>query len=213
MGAPQIETTGGRKSARESDRARHVKFLQLRDDALFHDTVHRSGRHEQSGRDPPRGRAALDLYADKGSGESWSLQPLPTSLSEPQRAEIAEGCYELLLILSEVEPTPDRGLRRLDQASRLRPPTRAYHLRRAACLARAGDAPAADRDRHAADAVEPATAFDHFLAGQEWFARTDFSRASQDFDRALADPARPLLGACHVGGLLVAAQQARRGQG
>ncbi len=171
--------------ARESDRARHVKFLQLRDDARYHDMSTVLVGTSNPGATRRAAGAALDLYADKSSGETWSLQPLPTSLSEPQRAEIAEGCYELLLILSEVEPTPDQGLRRLDQASRMRPPTRAYHLRRADCLARAGDASAADRDRHAADAVEPATAFDHLLAGREWFARTNFSRASEEFDRAL----------------------------
>ena len=67
----------------------------------------------------------------------------------------------------------------------MRPPTRAYHLRRAACLARAGDKSAADRERTAADGLKPSTAFDHFLAGQERFARKDFLEASKEFDAAL----------------------------
>src|SRR5262249_34155580 len=64
-------------------------------------------------------------------------------------------------------------------------PTRAYHLRRAACLVRAGDNSAADRERRAAESLEPVTPFDHLLAGQERFARQDFDGAGQEFEMAL----------------------------
>jgi tetratricopeptide (TPR) repeat protein len=141
----------------------------------------------RSNRDASRrvAEAALGLYAAPGSGAAWVLGALPASLPESERTEIAEGCYELLLMLAEVEDTPALGLRRLDQAARLRPATRAYHLRRAACLARAGDAAGAERERGEAGRVQPATAFDHFLVGQERYQRQDLDGAAQAFDAAL----------------------------
>ena len=58
----------------------------------------------------------------------------------------------------------------------MRPPTRAYHLRRAACLARAGDKRRPNEERRVADQLQPTTAFDHFLIGQEAYKRQDFDR-------------------------------------
>ena len=85
---------------------------------------------------------------------------MPASLSPEERAEVESGCYELLLVLAEAvaQPRPgedprrqvDDALRILDQTARVRPPTQAYHLRRAACLARKGDMAEADRERHPA---------------------------------------------------------------
>ena len=68
------------------------------------------------------------------------MGPLPASLEQREQEEIKEGCYELLLILAEAVDQPDQGLRLLDQAAELRPPTQVYHLRRADHLARRGDA-------------------------------------------------------------------------
>jgi len=173
-------------ASRASDRGRYTEFLRQRNDALFHDTRF-TGLDLTGSQDATRraARAALDLYAADGAGDSWSLRPLPASLTGPEQAEIAEACYELLLILAEAETTPKEGLRRLDEAGRLRPPTRAYHLRRAVCLTRAGDKPGADRERLEADRQKPVSAFDHFLAGQERFARQEFDGASQELDMAL----------------------------
>jgi len=182
----EVKARQAERVSRESDRSRYAEFRRLRNDALFHDTRF-TGLDLTGNQDATRraARAALELYAADGAGDSWSLRPLPASLTAPERAEIAEACYELLLILGEAEAMPQNGLRRLDQAARLRPPTRAYHLRRAACLARTGDKPGADRERLAADAQKPVSAFDHFLAGQERFERQDFDGASQEFDMAL----------------------------
>ena len=129
--------------------------------------------------------AALKLYAASGSGDSWALAPLPASLTAREQGEIAEGCYELLLILADAESTPEEGLRRLDQAARLRPPTVAYHLRRAACLARAGQRSAAEQERVAAAVLKPATAFDHFLIGQEQYERGDITTALKHLSTAV----------------------------
>ena len=68
------------------------------------------------------------------------------------RADIADGCYTLLLVMTGAEPTPDAGLRRLDQAARLRPPSRAYHLRRAGSV-NAGNVAAAAQERALADKI------------------------------------------------------------
>ena len=87
--------------------------------------------------------------------------------------------------MAEAEPTPEAGLRRLDQAARSRPPTRAYHLRRAACLARAGNVAEATQERRLADQLQPTTAFDHFLIGQEAYKRGDWIGALRHFDQAI----------------------------
>ena len=110
---------------------------------------------------------------------------MPANLTVREQGEVHDGCYELLLTLAEAEPTPEAGLRRLDEAARMRSPTRAFHLRRAACLTRAGNAPAAERERNLAEALKPTTALDHFLVGQERYKRRDLRAAIQSFSTAL----------------------------
>jgi eukaryotic-like serine/threonine-protein kinase len=174
------------QSSREKDRTRYADFVRLRNEALFHDTqfagLNLSGNQEATRRAT---QAALALFAVKGSGDSWALASLPTILSGRERGEVEEGSYELLLTLAEAEPRPAVGLLWLDQAARLRPATRAYHLRRAACLTRAGDMPAAERERKEAETLKPTTAFDHFLVGQERYKRGEFATAIQSFSSAL----------------------------
>jgi tetratricopeptide (TPR) repeat protein len=164
-------------------------FRTRLDDVLFQDT-------HFTGLDLPRDQgairraavAALDLYAAPGSGDSWALGLLPAGLGERDRAAIAEGCYELLLVLSQVEETPERGLRRLDQAARLRPtPTRSYHSRRAACLRTTGHAGAAEAEHREAERLEPTTPFDHYLAGRDDVKRGALVAALRHFDQALRD--------------------------
>ena len=76
-------------------------------------------------------RAALDLFAAPGSGQSWALDAPSPSLTRFEQTEVADGCYWLLLILAEAAPTPEEGLRRLDEAARLRPAaSMAFHLRK-----------------------------------------------------------------------------------
>jgi tetratricopeptide (TPR) repeat protein len=171
--------------ARQEDE-RFRKFRALVTETFFHDTEF-TGLDLASNRALTRraALAGLDLYAAPGREDSWVLRPLPASVTQQDQAEIAEGCYELLLILAQTEPTPEQGLRRLEQTARLRPPTRAYHERKADYLARLGDAASADRERHAADRVEPATASEHFLAGHERFKRGEPIGAIRAFNDAL----------------------------
>jgi tetratricopeptide (TPR) repeat protein len=182
----EVKKRQAEQLSRVSDRARYVDFQRLRNEANFHDTRF-SGLDLPSNRDATatKARAALGLFAASGSGDSWALAPLPASLSVLEQAEVADGCYELLLTLAEAEPTAAMGLRWLDQASRLRPATKAYHMRRAACLTRSGDRSAAERERLLAEALQPSTAFDHFLLGQERYKRGDFAAAIESFSNAL----------------------------
>ncbi len=182
----RIEEGLTEQRSRAADRGRYDQFLRLRNEAFFRDT-------QFTGLDLPGSKqatrqaveAALAVFAAPASSGAWRLAALPASLAARERTEIAQGCYELLLVLAEAEPTPEAGMRRLDQAARLRPPTRAYHLRRAACLTRAGDAAAAQRERRQADRLPASTAFDHFLIGQERYKSGDSNAAIRHFEAAV----------------------------
>ena len=124
--------------------------------------------HAQGGRGGP-GR----LRTAGATTDDWTLGDLPASLSSEQQTEVKEGCYELLLVLAEAVATQDpaqvdRALRILDSADRLRPDhSRAYHLRKASCLARKDDRAGEARELAEAQRVRPETAFDYFLSGQQ----------------------------------------------
>jgi tetratricopeptide (TPR) repeat protein/tRNA A-37 threonylcarbamoyl transferase component Bud32 len=183
--------------SRAGDGQRHRLFLQRRDEAFFHAT-------RFTGLDLPANlqatraaaRAALGVFARAGPDDDWTLPALPTTLGPQERADIGEGCYELLLILAEAvgqalpgeEPKAqaDRGLQVLERAARLRDsPTRAYHMRRAACLARKGDRAGEAGAVAEAQRIEPATAHDHFLDGQESYRRGEWSAALEHFETVL----------------------------
>src|SRR5262249_51507788 len=151
------------------------QFVRHRDDALFHDTRF-TGLDLSTNVETTRqaALAALRLFAapgpDGGSDPAaFTLAPLPDALSRAQREEIITGCYELLLILADplIEPLPapdaqHQALRILDQAARLRPPTRAYYLRRAVCLTRRGDGLGAVWASQQAAELQSESAVDHF---------------------------------------------------
>jgi tetratricopeptide (TPR) repeat protein/tRNA A-37 threonylcarbamoyl transferase component Bud32 len=183
--------------SRARDRERHRLFLQRRDEAFFH-AIRFTGLDLPANLQATRAaaRAALGVFARVGPDDDWTRPDLPATLGPQERAEIGEGCYELLLILAEAvaealpgeEPKEqaEHGLRILDQAARLRPePTCAYHLRRAACLARAGDRPGEARAVAEARRLSPVTAHDLFLDGQERYRRGDWSAALGQFDTVL----------------------------
>jgi tetratricopeptide (TPR) repeat protein len=77
------------------------------------------------------------------------------------------------------------GLRLLDHAGRLGPPTRAFHLRRADLLARQGHRVGAAAERRRAKAVRPARAGDYYLNGVEEYQRGEIARALRSFHGAL----------------------------
>ena len=136
----------------------------------------------------PAVREALAIYArDPRLPETeWTLtDALPAVLTRAERSQVAEGCYDLLLDLSQhVEPAA--GLRVLDQAVRLHPePTAAFHLRRADCLARQGDQAGRDREEQLARKFPPVSALDHYLVGREHYLRREFPEALSALDTAV----------------------------
>ena len=133
-------------------------------------------------------RAALAVLAadPKAPDDAWTLvQPLPATLSAQQQRGLVDDCYDLLLMQSQ-SAAPAAGLRVLEQAARLRPgPSRAFHLRRAECLARAGDAKGAAKESRLAEQTPPTTAIDHFLTGRALYARKDIGGAIGHLEAAL----------------------------
>jgi tetratricopeptide (TPR) repeat protein len=184
------QTRQGRtaQETRRKDQERLLNFRECRRDALFHETLSSFAGLGLSGNQEAvrtGARAALAVFAAPGGVESWELGPLPSSLSPREHDEIKDGCFELLLILADAERSADLGLRLVDRAERLRPSTRASHLRRADCLARRHDALGAKSERERAESVPLVMALDHFLIGHELFKQKDWSAARPHFDAAL----------------------------
>jgi tetratricopeptide (TPR) repeat protein len=192
----QAERAIAAEAARAADRDRYDQFCRYRDEAFFHDT-------QFTGLDLPgnqaaarrAARSALAVFATADGDNPGTLGPRPAALSAREREAVVEGCYELLLIEAEAAGGAEEALRVLDRAARVLPrPTRAFHLRRAAWLERAGDRKGADRERAEAERLVPVTAFDHFLTGHERYKRLtgpdrykrhEWREAARDFAAAL----------------------------
>jgi eukaryotic-like serine/threonine-protein kinase len=142
-----------------------------------------------------KARELLGDFKAGGDGEKIArAPPWAGSLDAAQRAGVEADTYLLLIVLSEAvsgaSPGEDphaqanEGLRILDRAARLRGPTPAFHLRRAACYERLGDAAAAERERARAAELKPARAFDHLLLGRERLGRGQWDAARLHFEEA-----------------------------
>jgi tetratricopeptide (TPR) repeat protein len=106
-------------------------------------------------------------------------------LSAVEKAKIVEGCYDLLLILSQTAD-PAAGLKILDRAARLLPePTAAYHLRRAECLARLGDVAGREDEEERAGRRPAVTPLDHFLIGRERLIARRWEEAIESLEKAI----------------------------
>jgi tetratricopeptide (TPR) repeat protein len=171
--------------------ANYRTFFQKRDDALFHGTLFTGVDlpvHLQETR-----KAAKEALALFG-GEAETALVLDSSFSPRQKAEITSGCYELLLVLAEAVARDDShkpeaqarvALRLLDRAAQLEPPTQTYHLRRARYLEELGDNAGAAQERVRAAAVQPASALDYFLLGDDRQRQGQLAEAQADFQNAL----------------------------
>ncbi len=192
----EIKQREAEQLSRESDRARYARVPRAAERGpVSRYAVHRSGPAQQPGGDSPRGAGRARAVRSLGLGRFLGAGPLPSSLSAPERAEIAEAATTLLLMLAEAEPTPEAGLRRLDQAARSRPPTRAYHLRRAACLARAGER-GGSRRRNAVSRISFNRRRRSTISwsGKSAYKREDSIAALRHFDQAIQLRTRPVLG-------------------
>jgi eukaryotic-like serine/threonine-protein kinase len=195
--------------------ARFVAFLRLYDDAVFYQS-------EYTGLDPEANlrasraaasRALAQYGLSTGDGSNTGIDPPRFDKSEVET--ITANSYELTLILAELISKPLKGedateqareaLRILDGAQRLRAPTSAFHLRRAAYIERIGDPDAAEDERRKAEDVPESgnSAVDDFLAGEQAYRNHDFKRAVSAFQRTLLlKPdhfwAQYLLAICHL---------------
>jgi serine/threonine protein kinase/Tfp pilus assembly protein PilF len=177
----------GRNAQENATRARDRMrtFLDRRREALYQDTHFIwLGRPYEPDKVRATARSALAVFAAQGQDESWALGSLPESLTTSEKDDVREGCYELLLILAGAEE-PARGLPVLDATRELRPPTRAYHLRRAECHAHGGEALAAEQERRAAEAVAVVSPQDHFLVAKELYRHENWEDALAHFDTTL----------------------------
>jgi tetratricopeptide (TPR) repeat protein/tRNA A-37 threonylcarbamoyl transferase component Bud32 len=137
--------------------------------------------------------------------------------------QVAESCYDVLLSWADAEAergvlpgqpaeNAQAGARRavglldlaaaIDQAHEVAAP-RAYHLRRARYLDRAGDRKEADGERERARGVKQSTALDHFLAAVEHVRQEDNAAAVDSCSLALLEQpghfwARYLQALCQV---------------
>jgi eukaryotic-like serine/threonine-protein kinase len=181
--------------ARQADHARKKEFLALRDKAFFHQSQF-TDLDQAANQEATRAtaRKALALF-----GVNPEKQGTPglerTHFDDREAAEITAGCYELLLVLGEAVAKPLAGekgreqaqqaLRILDRAAGLRPPTRAYYLHRARCLTQLGEPAAAQQEEQHGKALQPESALDHFLLGDESYQRGDMRETIVHFQDAL----------------------------
>jgi tetratricopeptide (TPR) repeat protein len=128
-------------------------------------------------------QSAREAFAAVGLAfEAPARLVLDPAFNAAEREAIASGGYELLIVLADAQarplsaqsPTDHRvraaqTLQLLDRAAGLRPPTRAWHLGRARCLAVLGEAAAARQERTAAATLPATGALDAFLAGVDLF--------------------------------------------
>src|SRR5262249_45427162 len=92
-GLREIDQLRAERLAQAADRRRYEEFRRQWGKASFHAT-------QFTGLDVPTNQeatrqaalAALRAFAGPGSGESWSLGPLPPSLTEREQSEVKEAC-------------------------------------------------------------------------------------------------------------------------
>src|SRR5262249_53141125 len=100
-------------------------------------------------------------------------------------------CFALLLVLAEAVAADDpkqvdQALAMLETAAKMRPaPSRAFHMRKAALLARKGDSAGEARELAEAQLGGLKTAFGHFLSGKQEFKRGRYPDAIKEFEIAL----------------------------
>jgi serine/threonine protein kinase/tetratricopeptide (TPR) repeat protein len=182
------------RAARNATALQFQEFGRYRDLALFHGTL-LDGIDMPAQRDQTRDLARKALGLLEVTAESGGALQLPDTYTETERRELVAGCYELLLVLADVEARAGHGHEGVDLALKIvnrsaslgfaDHPTRAYHLRRAGYLARRGDVSGARLARIAAAEVAPRTASDFFLVGDERYKRNDLTAALEAFEGAL----------------------------
>ncbi len=204
---PSLAALGSRaedllaKTARwRTSRATRARFESLRDEVRFR-TTQVAGFDRPANLQATRARAREALALFGVTPDTGVLVVNPAHFTAREITALKGDAYELLFLWAEAEAQAlagesgprqaGRALRLLRRAAELRPPTRAYHRRRAHYLALAGDEAGAARETSAADRIAPTSgsALDDFLLGVEYYQRRDLARAIDCFQQALGhDP-------------------------
>jgi serine/threonine protein kinase/tetratricopeptide (TPR) repeat protein len=211
--ADEVERLASQAEGFLAARAALREFEQRRDDALFH-AVLAGGTQREKEKAATRARVERAL-ACVGASSQRGPQSNPF-YARDEADEVKRGCYELLLVLADLQVPGQPGqaaesgrdgarqaLVVLDTAAQLGLQTHAYHLRRARCLELAGLANEASGERALAKRQPPATDLDHYLVGNELYRQGDTAAAERAFVEALRlKPehfwARYFLALCHV---------------
>ncbi|HYH63579.1 MAG TPA: protein kinase, partial [Urbifossiella sp.] len=181
----RVDALRTRADRQRGDHERLETFLDRRNDALFHATLFTGSTPAAAAHDTRA--AATAALARFGVAPAAPGRPAVDSpfYTAAQKAEVVEGCYELLVVLAAACESAPEAVRLLDQAADLGPPTRALHRRKARYLAGMGQAEAAGRERDRAAATIPTTALDHFLLGQELYRAGEYRPAVAALEGAL----------------------------
>jgi tetratricopeptide (TPR) repeat protein len=189
------------EAARRNALARRQRFEAGRNEVLFRGTQPVDGDAPANLR-ATREAAEAALDAIGLSGPAAPEGALDPAFTKDEKEAILTEAYELFLVLADALAQPwldetsdgrrsrlDEALQTLEHAARFRPPSRAYHLRRAQILAHLGKSADAEAEQAQAEAALPSGALDAFLTGVDRFmGGTDPpARAIADFEQALRE--------------------------
>ncbi len=203
------------REARTAARARLAAFRRSYDEAVFYQSQYTGlepDANVRAGRSAAR--HALELF-EPTAGPGRGLELFPGAFSPAEVDALTERYYELALILADATSQATAGedpaaqaresLRVLGRVERVRPPTRAFFLRRAESLRRAGDRAGAEaaEARAAGAATAVGSVVDAFLEGEAAYHRRDYTRAIAALRRVLMQQpghfwGEYLLAICHL---------------
>src|SRR5262249_2796081 len=141
-----------------------------------------------------------------GVTKDRSLDWADSPFAERERAEIAAGCYELLLVLAEAESQANRpreALAMVERAAGLGIATPVQHLRRGQYLGTLGHSAGSAKEKALGEAMLPVAPIDFFLLGEEKYKRGELASAVRDFGQAASRQpdhfgAHFFLAVCHL---------------
>jgi serine/threonine protein kinase/tetratricopeptide (TPR) repeat protein len=201
---------------REKARQTYKQFRHLHEEALFRATFplsrDRLDRLAEMRAAQQAAEAALGLFGWK-QGQEWDLD-----LEEPYQdfvEAIRSDCYELFLLLADAVAQPDgnpglvgqgpnlsEAIAILDQAGKLRTPTRGYYLRRMRYQLQNGQRDTAAEAQKQAEKAR-LEAFDFLLDGYSLLRKGELDKSIWSFNEALKERpnyfwAHYLLALCHL---------------
>lgn len=192
----EVNRAIGEVEARQFAHDEFERFLALVEQARFYFTVSTGDDVAQNLQTAfENATQAFTIY---GGMSAEYLRLPPPYLSEEQVEEIRRDSYELLILLAEREEAlaldgspseqaeaAKRALDWITLAERLEIPSRALLRHKARYADTSGDADLRDLTLLAAENVQPETALDFYLLGEEYRREADFQNALNHYRRAL----------------------------